>query len=142
MCTATQARILVVLVLGAGIGNNPMTLAATVESTKLGPEHARILVTFRNRPSALPSPAGTTGSRYKGEGYLVGQSAHDMAKRVAATFSLRLVASWPIKSLTIHCVVYEIPDGRSVADVLSALAKDSRVTFAQPLQQFHTPSEP
>jgi hypothetical protein len=29
-----------------------------------------------------------------------------------------------------------------LADVLNALAKDSRVTLAQPLQQFHTPRGP
>jgi hypothetical protein len=127
------------LVLGASMGNSSMTLAATPVLAQIEPQHPRILVTFRNQPAGLPSPAGTMGPRYNGEGYLLAQSAHGVARRVAAAYSLRLVASWPIKALTIHCVVYEIPDGRSVADVLNALAKDSRVTLAQPLQQFRTP---
>jgi subtilisin family serine protease len=35
-------------------------------------------------------------------------------------------------------VVYEIPDARSVAQVLATLSKDPRITLAQPLQQFRT----
>ena len=130
--------ILSVLMLGASMGNGAVTPAATPALAQTQPQHPRILVTFRNQPAALPSPAGTIGPRYNGQGYLVAQSAHDMARHVAVAYSLRLVASWPIKALAIHCVVYEIPDGRSVADVLNALAKDSRVTLAQPLQRFGT----
>jgi hypothetical protein len=53
-----------------------------------------------------------------------------------------MVASWPIKALAIDCAVYEIPDGRAVSDLLSALAKDSRIAFAQAVQQFHTQISP
>jgi subtilisin family serine protease len=52
------------------------------------------------------------------------------------------VASWPIKALSMHCVVYEITDGRPVPEVLAALSKDARVALAQPLQEFHTLSDP
>jgi subtilisin family serine protease len=51
------------------------------------------------------------------------------------------VASWPIKTLAVHCVVFEIPDDRSVAAVLAALSKDSSVTLAEPLAEFHTLSD-
>ncbi len=114
---------------------------ATPSSTQLEPQHPRILVTFSNQQRGLPGPAGTTGLRYNGDGYLIAQSAHQTALRVAATYSLRLVATWPIKQLAAYCVVYEILDARSASDVLRALAKDSRVVLAQPLQQFHTLSD-
>jgi subtilisin family serine protease len=42
----------------------------------------------------------------------------------------------------VHCVVYEIPDNRSVAEVLAALTKDPKITLAQPLQEFHTLTSP
>src|SRR5438067_2225029 len=74
----------------------------------------RIVVAFANEPHSAPGPAGTTGSRYGGDGYRVGQSAQQQAHRVALAYSLREVASWPIKALAIHCVVYEITDGRAV----------------------------
>jgi subtilisin family serine protease len=101
----------------------------------------RIVVAFANEPHMTPAPAGTTGSHYGGDGYRVAQSAQQQARRVAAAYSLRQVASWPIKALSMHCVVYEITDGRPVSEVLAALAKDTRVVLAQPLQEFHTVSD-
>ena len=97
-----------------------------------------IVVTLTNTPLQFPAQAGSTGRHYGGGSYGLAQVAHDEARRVAASYGLRQVASWPIKELAVHCVVYEIPDSRSVAEVLQAVAKDSRVTLAQPLQQFHT----
>jgi subtilisin family serine protease len=98
----------------------------------------RIVVAFANEPAAAPGPAGTTGSRYEGTGYRVGQSAQRQARSVAATYALREVTSWPIEVLSMHCVVFEIANGRPVADVVAQLSKDSRVLLAQPLQEFHT----
>jgi len=99
----------------------------------------RIVVAFANPPRTGVAVAGSTGSRYDGgDGYRLGQSARQTARRVAAAYALREVASWPIRLLSMHCVVFEITDGRSAAEVLAALAKDSRVTLAQPLQEFHT----
>ena len=103
--------------------------------------HARVVVTFANEPRQSPGPAGSTGRRYTGDGYLLAQSAHSQAKRVAAKYALREIANWPIRSLAIHCVIYEIPDDRSVATVLAALSKDSTVALAEPLSEFHTLSD-
>src|SRR6202140_2303295 len=101
----------------------------------------RIVVAFANEPHTTPGPAGTTGSHYGGDGYRVGQSAQQQARRVAAAYSLRQVASWPIKALSMHCGVYEITDARPVPPELAALSKDARVVLAQPLQEFHTLSD-
>jgi subtilisin family serine protease len=97
-----------------------------------------VVVTFANDPYRPASRAGTTGRRYTGGTYGVAQGAHNNAQRVATAYSLRQVASWPIKELGVHCVVYEIPDSRPVTEVLATLTRDPRVTLAQPLQQFHT----
>jgi len=106
------------------------------------PEHPLILVTFANAPGSVPSRAGSTGQHYTGAGgYSIAQSAHRQAQRVATTYSLKEVANWPIRSLSVHCVVYEVPDSRPVANVLAALASDPQITLAQPLQEFHTLTE-
>jgi subtilisin family serine protease len=97
-----------------------------------------VVVTFANDPYGPASRAGTTGRRYAGSSYGVAQGAHGNASRIARTYSLKQVASWPIKALGVHCVVYQIPDSRPVTEVLAALTKDPRVTLAQPLQEFHT----
>lgn len=103
--------------------------------------HARVVVTFANQPHQSPAPAGSTGRRYTGDGYLLAQSAHAEAKRVASKYALKEIANWPIRALAVHCVVYEIPDNRSVATVVEALSKDSKVALAEPMSEFHTLSD-
>jgi subtilisin family serine protease len=98
----------------------------------------RIVVAFANQPEAAPGPAGTTGRRYVGSGYGVAQDAQLKARRVAARYGLRQVASWPIRVLAMHCLVYEITGGRTAPEVLAALAHDPQVVLAEPLNEFHT----
>ncbi len=138
MRTVVHASLLSLLILGAGAGiSGAAEPVASASAT-----HPRVVVTFANVPRQSPGPAGSTGRRYTGDGYLLAQSAHSDAKRVAAKYSLREVANWPIRSLAIHCVVYEILDDRPVAAVLAQLQKDSTVALAEPLSEFHTLSDP
>jgi subtilisin family serine protease len=113
-------------------------VTADTASSTFDAHHHFVVVTFSNEPYRPVSRAGTTGRRYTGSSYGVAQTAHDKARHVATAYSLKQIASWPIKQLAVHCVVYEIPDSRSVEDVLRELAKDPRITLAQPLQEFHT----
>lgn len=138
MRAIVHASLLSLMILGAGTGVSGAAEPTSSASTT----HPRVVVTFANRPRQSPAPAGSTGRRYTGDGYLLAQSAHADAKRVAAKYSLREVANWPIRSLAIHCVIYEIPDDRSVASVLAELSKDSTVEIAEPLSEFHTLSDP
>jgi subtilisin family serine protease len=124
---ASEARVL-----------EPVTGASAAASSAL----PRIVVAFTNEPRSAPGPAGSTARRYTGDGYRVSQSAERQAAQVAAEYSLREIASWPIRELAMHCVVYEIVSGRPAADVLAALAHDRRVVLAQPLNEFHTLTAP
>jgi len=134
MCPFTRAGAVCLALLSG-------TVLAAPPSAPPPAQPPRIVVAFANEPHTTPGPAGTTGSHYGGDGYRVGQSAQQQARRVAAAYSLRQVASWPIKALSVPCVVYEITDGRPVPEVLAALSKDTRVVLAQPLQEFHTLSD-
>jgi subtilisin family serine protease len=138
MRAVVHASLLSLFFLGAGAGMG--RAAEPVGSASI--THPRVVVTFANVPRQSPGPAGSTGRRYTGDGYLLAQSAHSDAKRVATRYSLREVANWPIRSLAIHCVVYEIPDDRPVTAVLAQLQKDSTVALAEPLSEFHTLSDP
>jgi len=102
----------------------------------------RIVVAFANPEHAAPAPAGTTGTRYGGDGYRVAQDAQREAHHVGERYALHALSSWPIQALAMHCVVYEIRDGRSIEDVLALLKSDPAVVLAQPLQEFRTLSEP
>lgn len=122
-----------ILILLAWIGGS-----AAADSPLFDSGHHFVVVTFANDPYRLTAPAGTTGRRYASGAYNVSQGAHGNASRIASTYALRQVASWPIRELNVHCVVYQIPDSRSVTEVLAVLARDPHVTLAQPLQEFHT----
>ena len=134
MRVLARVSALAALVLSAWI-----SAPATADTaTQFDTGHHFVVVTFANDPYRPASRAGTSGRRYTGGTYGVAQSAHNNAQRIASAYSLKQVVSWPIKALGVHCVVYEIPDARPVADVLAALTKDPKITLAQPLQQFHT----
>ncbi len=102
----------------------------------------RIVVAFANAPQGTPAPAGTTGTRYGGDGYRLAQGAQRQAQRIGATYALRQLTSWPIEALALHCVVYEVPDDRDVTQLIARLQKDARVLLAEPLQEFRTLSAP
>jgi subtilisin family serine protease len=135
MRLAARASALAALVLSAWT-SAPAT--ADTAAAQFDTGHRFVVVTFANDPYRPASRAGTTGRRYTGGTYGVAQAAHNNAQRVASAYSLKQIASWPIKELAVHCVVYEIPDSRSVTEVLATLSRDPRVTLAQPLQEFHT----
>ena len=141
MRAIVHACLLSLVIVGAGVESSIAATPAASASTQSETRHARVVVTFANEPRQSPGPAGSTGRRYTGDGYLLAQSAHTQAKRVAAKYALREIANWPIRALAIHCVVYEIPDDRTVAAVLEALSKDSNVALAEPLSEFHTLSD-
>ena len=102
----------------------------------------QIVLTFANAPAGPPAPAGANGPRYGGSSYMLGQSAHALATSVAKQYGLKEVASWPIKQLAVHCVVYEVPAAQNLQELLTRLSHDTRVTLAEPLQGFHTLSGP
>jgi subtilisin family serine protease len=57
---------------------------------------------------------------------------------LAQTYRLRTIFSWTMASIGEHCVVFEVPRGRTVPDMVRRLASDPRIGMAQPLQTFET----
>jgi subtilisin family serine protease len=112
--------------------------AGLASGAEPGPSAPRIVVAFANPAPQPLLPAGTSGSFYSGSGYHNGQSARQQARRIARSYGLRELDSWPIQALSMHCVVFEITDGRPAAGVLAAVSKESGVLLAQPLNEFHT----
>jgi hypothetical protein len=83
MRAIAHACLLSLVMVGAGT-NNSSASPPSVSSKQSESQHPRVVVTFANEPRQAPGPAGTTGRRYVGDGYLLAQSAHRQAKRVAA----------------------------------------------------------
>jgi len=59
-----------------------------------------------------------------------------LLESVAADFDLTPVEGWPMRSLGVHCAVFDVEPGAAVADVISRLDADERVESVQRMQEF------
>ena len=55
---------------------------------------------------------------------------------IAGAHGLRHVGAFPLTSIGVHCLVFEVPANRAMDEVLRRLAADRRVESAQPNQAF------
>ncbi len=98
-----------------------------------------ILLTVANPPEPLAQHAGSTARGYDSLAlYGPGGSARAEVAAIERSYGLHEVAAWPIAPLNVHCVVLEISPGASRDETLARLARDRRVSLAQPLQNFGT----
>lgn len=96
-----------------------------------------ILVTIEQSPVRRWQRAGSTPRSYgSGRGYKVTPRAARIASRLARTYGLKAVDEWPIEALDVHCVVYRIPAGVEVEEIIEAMGHDKRVESVQPMQLF------
>ena len=73
-------------------------------------------------------PFGNSANPYRQRGdYRSSTWGRWTATRFAEDYKLQQVAQWPITTLGVHCVVYEIPLDQYIDRVLESLARDRRV---------------
>lgn len=99
----------------------------------------QIVITIREAPTPLASPAGSTPksygdrSRYRPSGYV-----RRLTNQIAREYGLTWVAEWRIQLLNVHCVVFGAPNSEARSEALRLLQKDPRIESAQPMYEFHT----
>jgi subtilisin family serine protease len=57
---------------------------------------------------------------------------------LSRTYGMRVVVAWTLASIGEHCVVFEVPRGRSPKEVIQRLSSDPRVGLAQAVGIFET----
>lgn len=117
------------------------SLTQASESGNRLPTSNQILITFEDeRNQRVPIGASVNGYRQRGD---YGNSTWSLrvADALAEDYGLRQVTQWPINSLGIHCVVYEIPANQSMGQVLKRLEKDKRIEAVQAMKTFHVRGE-
>ncbi|HET9694134.1 MAG TPA: hypothetical protein VFP48_07100, partial [Steroidobacteraceae bacterium] len=68
-----------------------------------------LLVTVANPAATLPARAGSTLRGYDAAtGYRVSSRARMLANTLAIEYGLREVSAWPIATLRVHCLLYEV----------------------------------
>jgi subtilisin family serine protease len=134
-------------VIGAAMTSVLLACAAAVLATPKGaaqedvftdPARAsqQIIVTFADRSIARPSFG--TPERESGYGFRYRTSSwgRRVSDALAREYDLRKVTEWPIRTLGVQCVVYEIPAGKDLQSVIESVGRDRRVRSAQPMNVF------
>lgn len=98
-----------------------------------------ILVTFVN-PAAAPR-SGVRAPYRNRKRYNITAQARRQAREIAAEYTLIEVDSWPIKALSVYCVVFRVDDAQARAELVRRLSADRRVESAQAVQEFETGTE-
>ncbi|MEX0707259.1 MAG: S8 family serine peptidase [Woeseia sp.] len=98
-----------------------------------------ILVTLEAR-TAVPASGGAGPPYRKRKRYPVSLDVQMLVGELGRDYKLREIARWPIRSLSVFCIVYRAADGDDRDSLLTRLRADTRVESAQPLQQFETRS--
>lgn len=102
------------------------------------PAERQIIVAIPNDDVRIQRRAGSISRPYAGAGsYRVAAQARQRMADLARNYGMRPLASWPIALLDLHCVVFELPQGRSRDELLATLVLEPDVVIAQPMQQFN-----
>lgn len=96
-----------------------------------------ILVTFDNS-GARAFGIGASAPYQNRKRYSLSAQARQHARAVAAEYALAEIDHWPIRSLSVYCFVYRIPEGSNRKAAIERLNVDHRVESVQPLQEFET----
>jgi hypothetical protein len=113
------------------------------ESTMREQPDRFVVVTLRNDSVPVATRAGSTIRGYDTAArYSAGPAARATALALASDHRLREVSSWPIATLDVHCIVFELPPDSAGDAMLARLRHDRRVESAQPLQSFATQAAP
>lgn len=96
-----------------------------------------ILITFDNAGARASPTAGAAPYRFR-KRYEVTSTVRRVSTAVAKEHSLVAVDHWPIRSLSVYCFVYRVPEGIDREHVIERLSRDPRVESVQLLQEFET----
>jgi subtilisin family serine protease len=99
-------------------------------------DEADILVTFALVGADQHLPGGSQRA-YHGGSWEANLHTRRVARALADEYSLEISEGWPIDSLGLYCVAYNLPLGGDPNAVLLELRKDGRVRHAQANHAFH-----
>ncbi|MEM7585710.1 MAG: S8 family serine peptidase [Acidobacteriota bacterium] len=103
----------------------------------------QILVTLTQADIEPLRAAGSTSRQYVGSPtYARSERTRRAVARLARDYRLQRVEGWPIQALGVYCVVFEVPPGRPLDEVIDRLARDARVESVQPMQRFEVLGAP
>ena len=111
---------------------------ASTAPTAGGTSERHILVMIADPDIDRFDLRGARSGMYRQSRAYSGTPAHvaRVLAAVAADFRLKPVEGWPMRSLGVHCAVFEIEPGASIDAVIASLDADERIESVQRMQQF------
>ena len=110
---------------------------ALIASASTADTERDILITFDNSGARASPTAGAAPYRFR-KRYEVTSAVRRVSAAVAKEHKLVAIDHWPIRSLSVYCFVYRVPDGIDRELVIAHLSDDPRVESVQLLQKFET----
>ncbi|MBV8658066.1 MAG: S8 family serine peptidase [Burkholderiales bacterium] len=121
------ACILLLISIGQVLADEPTSMQDEPSTDR------QILVMIRLAPEHF-RPNSSYGGSY---GRSMGRAERTRtASALAHAYHLAIVNDWPMPLVGVDCFVMQVPKGDSIPAVLKALAADTRVEWAQPMQVF------
>ncbi len=122
------------LALLAACANNTAYLPRLGDSATA--EDRRLLVTFVDRTINRKMPGNALDgyrvrSQYNNSGW-----GERVARELADRHHLQLIAQWPVSTLGVSCVVYEVPEQLPLQQVMADLRKDRQISLVQQMHSF------
>lgn len=119
--------------------------ANVIESSRLGDsattEDRRLVVTFVDRTIDRKVP-GNALDAYRSRGkYGNSGWSERVALELADRHHLELIAQWPVTTLGVSCVVYEVPEGFKFQQVMTDLQQDREVALVQQMRTFEVQAD-
>lgn len=62
----------------------------------------------------------------------------NFTKLVQRKYGVKLVAEWPLSSISVHCLVLKVPRGSSLVKVMEQMGEDRSIRSVQAMKQFKT----
>lgn len=110
--------------------------AGAVTGAPRATANKQIVVTFADR-SLTRVEFGRPGTDYvQPAPYAASSWSKRIAHALARDYDLSATTEWPLMTLGVYCVVYEIHGERAVDEVIDVLTKDQRVGTVQAMHQF------
>lgn len=114
--------------------------APAASSPAAAPPEREILVMVKHPPDHY-RPGGSYSDGY---GDSLSRSQRErLARRIAATYKLKLIDAWPMSMIGYDCFVMLVPDDRTTSSAADQVSHDADVAWSQPVELYTTQgSEP
>ena len=96
-----------------------------------------LLVGFPDQSMNRSQGGAPSAYRHRGS-YQTTSWSKRVSDEIADDYSIEKLAEWPMTEIGVHCIVYLVPDNKSVPEVVEKLSHNSNVSIVQNMHLYST----